>query len=102
MDQENINIKVTVAGRVYRLNVGMEEEEHVRRGVKLIEEHLNELRSSYAVQDPKDLLAMTAIRMASERSRLERELEEGGQEGSEALEAIEERIESFLKGKNPT
>lgn len=100
MDQESINIKVTIAGRVYRLSVGMEEEEHVRRGARMIEEHLNELRSSYAVQDPKDLLAMTALRMASERSRLERELEEGGQEGSEALQSIEDRIEEFLREKS--
>jgi cell division protein ZapA (FtsZ GTPase activity inhibitor) len=96
MSDENIRIKVTVAGRVYRLKVGMHEEEFVRRGAEMIEERMQQLQASYTVSDDKDLLAMAALQIGTERARSEKEEDEDRDRNEEVMRRLEERISAYL------
>lgn len=97
MGQEKIKIKVTIAGRIYQLNVGMEEEEFVRRAAEQVDERIRELQSSYAVGDQKDLLAMAALEMGTERYRLEKGAERENEQALERMEEMKERIDEYLR-----
>lgn len=61
-----ISIKVSLANRVYPLKVKFEEEENVRKAVKLINEKIKHYEDNFAVRDKQDLLAMCAIQLATE------------------------------------
>lgn len=62
-----LSIKVTIGGRIYPITVSDGEEDKVRAAAKRVEENLKLLQSSYAVKDKQDLLAMTALQLASEQ-----------------------------------
>ena len=59
------SIKVTIAGRIYPINVKVEEEEAVRKAAQEVDKNVKLLQQSYAVKDKQDLLAMTALQMAT-------------------------------------
>lgn len=59
--KDRLSIKVSVAGRVYPLSIERDEEENVRRAVKLINEKVSEFEASFNIKDKQDLLAMTAL-----------------------------------------
>ncbi len=99
MSKDTIHIKVTVGGRVYSLNVRMEEEEFVRRAAERIEGKVKELRSSYAVNDEKDLLAMAALQIATDEARSEKEGRSKEQRKEDRMRSMEQRIEDFLKAQ---
>ena len=102
MSDESIQIKVTVAGRVYRLKVGMHEEEFVRRGAEMIEERMQRLQASYTVSDDKDLLAMAALQIGTEQARSEKEGTDEQQRNEEAMKRMEERIAAYLSEQRET
>lgn len=59
--KDRLSIKVSVAGRVYPLSIERDEEENVRKAVKLINEKVSEFETSFNIKDKQDLLAMTAL-----------------------------------------
>lgn len=60
-----ISIKVTIAGRSYPLTITGDQEEAVRKAEKKIEDSLEIFQKTYAVKDKQDLLAMTALQLAT-------------------------------------
>lgn len=60
-----IRIKVNIAGRSYPLTISSEQEEVVRKAEKKIEDSLETFQKNYAVKDKQDLLAMTALQIAT-------------------------------------
>lgn len=62
-----LSIKVSIGGRIYPITVSASEEDKVRAAAKKVEDNLKLLQSSYAVKDKQDLLAMTALQMATEQ-----------------------------------
>lgn len=60
-----LSIKVVLAGRSYPLTINEHEEEKVRNAVDTINNSIKRLQESYAVKDMQDLLAMTALQLAS-------------------------------------
>lgn len=62
-----LSIKVTIGGRIYPITVTDGEEDKVRAAAKRVEDNLKLLQSSYAVKDKQDLLAMTALQLATEQ-----------------------------------
>lgn len=63
---EPLKIKVTIAGRVYPLNVKKEnEEEGMRKAAKHINDLVTKFEKNYAVSDKQDVLAMCALQFAS-------------------------------------
>jgi cell division protein ZapA len=63
--EENlIPINVWLAGRSYRIRIKPEEEEAVRKSVKIADDKIAEFRSYYAGKDDQDFLAMCLLMYA--------------------------------------
>jgi len=60
-----LSIKVVIAGRNYPLTVNEEEAEKVKTAAATINNSIKRLQESYAVKDMQDLLAMTALQLAT-------------------------------------
>jgi cell division protein ZapA (FtsZ GTPase activity inhibitor) len=60
----NHSIKVTIQGREYPVNVTPENETLMRKAAQTINEQVKQFSSSYAITDPRDLLAMSALQLA--------------------------------------
>ena len=58
-----ISLKVTIAGRTYPLNISEKEKDAVLSTVSDINHSIEKLKKSYAVKDPQDLIAMTALQL---------------------------------------
>ncbi len=69
MDQ--LTITVRIADRDYKLTVARDEEEIVRKSVKLIEKRFTEYAKSYAFKDRQDLLSMIALHYTIEALKME-------------------------------
>jgi cell division protein ZapA len=59
--KDKLSIKVSVAGRIYPLAIERDEEENVRKAVKLINEKVSEFEKNFDIKDRTDLLAMVAL-----------------------------------------
>jgi len=63
---DKIKIRVTVANRVYPLNINSpNEEEGMRRAAQKINDLVLRFEQDYAVSDKQDVLAMCALQFAS-------------------------------------
>lgn len=62
----SVQIKIVIAGRTYPLTIAVEEEENIRNAAKNIEDSINQFQEKYAVKDKQDLLAMTALQLATQ------------------------------------
>ncbi|MFY7707796.1 MAG: cell division protein ZapA [Flavobacteriales bacterium] len=60
-----ISIKVNIAGRSYPLTISSEQEDAIRKAEQKIEASLETFQKNYAVKDKQDLLAMTALQVAT-------------------------------------
>ncbi len=66
-----LSIKIKIANRVYPLTVDSSEEEGIRKAADKINHSINEFERLYAVKDKQDLLAMAALKIASNNYELE-------------------------------
>lgn|SRR5690554_4752263 len=96
---DKISIKVVVAGRTYPLTLNKGEEDKVLKAAEDINKSIKLLQESYAVKDMQDLLAMTALQLASKSlkntaltpdSEKNQQLEEVGTQLEELLHQIEQ------------
>jgi len=63
---DKIKIRVTIANRVYPLNItSPDEEEGMRKAAKKINDLVMRFEQDYAVSDKQDVLAMCALQFAS-------------------------------------
>jgi cell division protein ZapA len=58
-----VSLKVTIAGRTYPLNIKESEKDGVLAAVSDINRSIENLKNNYAVKDPQDLIAMTALQL---------------------------------------
>jgi cell division protein ZapA len=58
-----VSLKVTIAGRTYPLNIKESEKDGVIAAVSDINRSIENLKNNYAVKDPQDLIAMTALQL---------------------------------------
>jgi cell division protein ZapA len=63
---EKLKIKISIADRVYPLNVDMSQEEGLRSASKKIDVMIKQFEENYAVRDKQDVLAMCALQFASQ------------------------------------
>jgi cell division protein ZapA len=89
-------IKLTIANRVYPLNVPLEQEEGLRTASKKIELMLKHFEDNYAVKDKQDVLAMCAIQLATQTE--EENLSEAkiNEEVNSRLEKINQSIKDAI------
>jgi cell division protein ZapA len=64
MDQ--LNIKVEIADRFFRLKINKDDEEFVRKAAELINEKVKAYSKNYAFKDKQDLLSMVALENTTE------------------------------------
>jgi cell division protein ZapA (FtsZ GTPase activity inhibitor) len=60
-----LSLKVVVAGRTYPLTLNEGEQDKVLKAAEDINNAIKMLQDSYAVKDMQDLLAMTALQLAT-------------------------------------
>jgi cell division protein ZapA (FtsZ GTPase activity inhibitor) len=63
------SIKVILAGRTYPLSINDNEAEKVQAAVDAINKNIKMLQDNYAVKDMQDLLAMTALQLATKEGK---------------------------------
>jgi len=63
---EKLNIKISIADRVYPLTVDSSQEEALRSASKKIDKMIQQFEQSYAVRDKQDVLAMCALQFAAQ------------------------------------
>lgn len=88
-----VSINIVIAGRSYPLTVNEEEEALVHKAVNDINTNIQKLQESYAVKDMQDLLAMTALQLATRKSDAPKT--EGTVEEAEVLKALRLLSESL-------
>ncbi|MCH2230913.1 MAG: cell division protein ZapA [Crocinitomicaceae bacterium] len=85
-----LSLKVVVAGRTYPLSVEEHEEKKVVDAAKDINKAIKLLQDNYAVKDMQDLLAMTALQLATKNDNANSENKE-----SLNITQIEAELESI-------
>ncbi|MAQ47886.1 MAG: cell division protein ZapA [Flavobacteriales bacterium] len=60
---EKLNIKISLANRLYPMNIASSEEKTIRLSAFKIEKMLKVLKDKYSVKDDQDLLAMCALQL---------------------------------------
>ncbi|MGI8892897.1 MAG: cell division protein ZapA [Bacteroidia bacterium] len=72
-----LSIKVNIANRIYPLKINREEEENVRMASKTINDVIKDYEENYAVRDKQDLLAMVALKFATEALKKDNSAQNG-------------------------
>jgi cell division protein ZapA len=75
----DVSIKISVGGRTYPLTVHSADEARVHKAAETVNKIIDTLRQNYAVKDMQDLLAMTALQLASQHSEINLSPEENKQ-----------------------
>ena len=74
----DVSVKVEIAGGLYTLKVGSDDERNVKQAVDLINQKISEFERNYGVKDKKDVLAMVTLQLVSllqkQKSQAEQEL----------------------------
>ena len=72
MDKDSLNIKLSIADRLYPLSINPLEEEGFRKAAKKINDMIQDFESIYELRDKQDALAMCTITLARqiEQSKL--------------------------------
>ncbi|MBF25533.1 MAG: cell division protein ZapA [Flavobacteriales bacterium] len=60
---EKLNIKISLANRLYPMSVDNSDERMIRLSASKIEKILKNLKERYSVKDDQDLLAMCALQL---------------------------------------
>lgn len=94
----DLSIKLNIAGRMYPLTIRREEEESIRLAARKIEEAIKAFEENYAVRDKQDLLAMTALQLATQSMKKGNKKEDD--ESENALRAIQAQLQKVLNESN--
>jgi len=93
---DTLKIIVHIADRPYPLNIRREEEEGIRKAVKLIEEQSIKYAEHFAHSDKQDLLAMVALQYAIEALSANTKLDESNNSLEVQLEEIGKILDNVL------
>jgi cell division protein ZapA len=89
----DLSIKVNIAGRVYPLTIDKEEEEVVRKAAAKIEESIHLFQKNYAVKDKQDLLAMSALQLATKVLKSETDSQGESQDLTDLLNLLDQHLD---------
>ena len=93
---EKLKIKISIADRVYPLNVDMSQEEGLRSASKKIDVMIKQFEENYAVRDKQDVLAMCALQFASQVEQKQIDKVEDSTKVTERLKNLNELLDNFL------
>ena len=89
-------IKLTIANRVYPLNVPLEQEEGLRVASKKIDIMMKHFEENYAVKDKQDVLAMCALQLATQTEQESLSEAKINEEVNKRLEKINKSIQEII------
>lgn len=89
-----LSIKVNIANRIYPLKINRDEEESIRLASKTINDILKDYEENYAVRDKQDLLAMCALKFATEALKKDKSAQNGSL--NEHLSELSTILNDFL------
>ena len=89
-------IKLTIANRVYPLNVPLEQEEGLRVASKKIDIMIKHFEENYAVKDKQDVLAMCALQLATQTEQESLSEAKINNEVNKRLEKINKSIQEII------
>lgn len=92
-----ISLKVNIAGRTYPLTVEENEQESVSAAVDTINSALDSLKKNYAVKDPQDLIAMTALQLIMKQEAHQKSSDTSEEEASNNLGQIDKALEQLCQ-----
>ncbi|MCO5260277.1 MAG: cell division protein ZapA [Crocinitomicaceae bacterium] len=92
---DKLSIKVVVAGRSYPLSVRHDEQEKVLKAAEDINKAIKTLQDNYAVKDMQDLLAMTALQLATKSTAKIEKVEVPAADYSTIEKALEQLSSEF-------
>lgn len=93
---EKLKIKISIADRVYPLNVDFAQEEGLRSASKKIDSMIKQFEENYAVRDKQDVLAMCALQFASQLEQKKIDKVEDISETRERLTKLNHLLDRFL------
>jgi cell division protein ZapA (FtsZ GTPase activity inhibitor) len=94
--EEEVSVRVEIAGRVYPLRVKAEEESDIRKAALLINSRLKELQTTYSVTDKQDLIAMCTLQFVTQLLGTQQGLISSNQSVKTKLELIDATIKEYL------
>ena len=94
---EKLKINVVLAGRTYPLSVqNTQEEEGMRKAAANINQLISLYEKNYAVNDKQDVLAMCALRFASQVEIASIDAANTNEEALEKINTLNELLQSHL------
>lgn len=93
---DKLKIKISIADRVYPLQILPEQEEGLRRAAKKIDDIIKQYEKNYAVRDKQDVLAMCALQFASEVEQSKLQKETGNLQMHEQIDILNTIIAKYL------
>ncbi len=81
------NIKITISGREYPVNVTPETAGAMRKAAEMVNEQAKQFQAAYAITDPRDLLAMCALQLAYQNLEYTGTFSESVEEKLSAIES---------------
>lgn len=93
---EKLKIKLTIADRVYPLNIEPQQEEGLRKAAKAIDQLIKQFEQNYAVRDKQDVLAMCALQFAAQVEQRELEEDRTVKETEERLKVLNQLLGDHL------
>lgn len=92
---ELIPINIAIADRTYRLKLQPEDEEIVRKTVKMINEKIIEFKTNFAGKDIQDYISMVLIWLATEQTQSAIQMIQL-KEATEKITMLQNNIEKVL------
>jgi cell division protein ZapA (FtsZ GTPase activity inhibitor) len=90
--EHQMPINVWLSGRPYRIIINPEDEEIVRKSVKLANDRINELKNNYAGKDEQDFIAMCLVQYAADAAS-QQQLDPTR---AQSIEMLNKRVEALL------
>lgn len=95
---EKLKINIVIAGRSYPLSVSStQEEEGMRKAAANINQLISLYEQNYAVNDKQDVLAMCALRFASQVEISSLDTEESTEMAFQKIQDLNELLKSHLE-----
>lgn len=94
-----LNIKISIADRVYPLTIEPDQEEALRSASKKIDTMIKQFEQSYAVRDKQDVLAMCALQFASQTEQKKIDKSEDSINAEKRLRSLDLKLTELLSKK---
>ncbi len=93
---DTLSIKLKIADRDYPLKVAYEDEEHIRKTARILNEKIKEYRENFGIEDKQDLLAMVAFEILVDKLNLDTEKQSLFSNLNKQVQSIESKIAEFI------